>query len=67
MNKSSPTSSGGIVLFKMMFIVLFVGKVFEIGAVADWSWWLITAPLWAPTLLVLSVTAVFLLLAYVLD
>lgn len=35
-------------LFGTMFLILFTLKLAEIGAVATWSWWLVTAPLWAP-------------------
>jgi len=48
-------SSGGIGIFGLMFVALFVGKVFEIGAVASWSWWWITAPLWGPIAFVIVV------------
>lgn len=30
----------------IMFLILFTLKVAEVGAVASWSWWLVTAPLW---------------------
>lgn len=35
-------------LFGIMFLILFTLKLAEIGAVATWSWWAVTAPLWAP-------------------
>ena len=53
-NGNTAAASGGIGIFGMMFIALFVGKIFEIGAVGSWSWWLITAPLWGPGALVLA-------------
>ena len=39
----------------MTFIVFLVLKLAEYGPVADWSWWLVTAPLWAPAGIVLSI------------
>lgn len=32
----------------MVFIVFLILKLAEYGPVAAWSWWAITAPLWAP-------------------
>lgn len=32
-----------------MFLVLLFLKLGEFGIVANWSWWWITSPLWAPT------------------
>ena len=48
-------------LMSVMFIILFVMKVFELGAVANWSWWLITAPIWAPLTLSLTVSLLMVL------
>lgn len=39
-------------LFGIVFVVLLVLKLAEIGAVAAWSGWAVTAPLWAPWLVV---------------
>ena len=47
-NSAAAAGSSGIGIFGLMFIVLFAGKVFDLGAVASWSWWWITAPLWGP-------------------
>jgi len=52
------TSSGGIGTLGMMFIALFVGKIFAIDPVATWSWWIITAPLWGIPALILGFVAV---------
>lgn len=43
---SNNTSSGGIGLCGMMFI-LFLGL--KITDNIDWSWWWVTAPLWGAT------------------
>jgi hypothetical protein len=48
MSDSSSTSSGGIGICGMTFIVFLVLKLAEYGPVASWSWWYITAPLWGP-------------------
>lgn len=52
-NKQGVT--GGTNLFTLL-LVLFVGlKLAGIGAVADWSWWWVLSPFWAPLLGVLLV------------
>ena len=33
-------------LIEIVFLVLLVLKLAGIGAVAAWSWWWVTAPLW---------------------
>jgi len=45
---STNSNSGGIGIFGMTFI-LFLGL--KITGYIDWSWWLITAPLWGGFLL----------------
>lgn len=43
--------SGGIGLFGLMFIVMFALKL---AGVINISWWLVTAPLWAPFLVAIA-------------
>ena len=46
----------GVGFCGLLFIVLFCLKVGVVETqVVGWSWWLITAPLWAPTAIALSV------------
>lgn len=35
-------------LWTLLFIIMFILKVLGVGAVANWSWWIVTAPLWIP-------------------
>lgn len=44
------TQNGGIGFFGLLFITFFVLKL---TSVISWSWWWITAPLWAPALVAL--------------
>lgn len=48
MSSNSKTTGGGISFFGIVFLILMTLKLAEIGEVADWSWWLITLPLWGP-------------------
>lgn len=49
-------------LFGTLFIIMFIMKVLGIGAVANWSWWWITAPLWGPVLVSLLILIVWLII-----
>ena len=42
------SSSGGVGLMELLFVAFLVLKLAKVGAVADWSWWWVTAPLWGP-------------------
>lgn len=52
------SQSGGIGVCGLMFIVFLMLKLAGIGVVAHWSWWWVTAPLWAPLAIVLCIAAV---------
>jgi transmembrane Fragile-X-F protein len=45
-------NSNGVGFFSLLFLVFLVLKLTR---VIDWSWWWVTAPLWAPMLAVLAV------------
>ena len=57
-------SSNGIGIGTVLFLIFLVLKLAEVGSVANWSWWWVTAPLWLPavaviiTLLVIGIIAV---------
>ena len=52
-------ASGGIGLFGLMFL-LFLGL--KLGGVINWSWWWVTAPLWGPLALGLSIFIIILII-----
>jgi hypothetical protein len=45
--------SGGIGIGSLVFLIFLVLKLAQIGVVATWSWWWITAPLWLPIVLLI--------------
>lgn len=45
-----------------LFIIFVLCKIFSIGPIAGWSWWLVFLPLYGPFLLVLSIGGVAFLL-----
>jgi hypothetical protein len=61
-NNKSIKSSPGVGLLGLTFIVFLALKLAGIGTVATWSWWLVTAPLWMPVAIALTIV---LILAFV--
>ena len=53
-------------LWTLLFIIMFVMKVLGIGAVATWSWWWVTAPLWGPIAISLLIVIGFLVTSFVI-
>ena len=49
--ESNTSTNGGIGFFTVLFFIFLVLKLTD---VITWSWWAVTAPLWAPTLLVVA-------------
>ena len=60
----SNTSSGGIGLFGMMFIVFLTLKL---TGYITWSWWWVTAPLWGGFAFVFLVGVIAFAVLYHLD
>ena len=52
---SENNNSGGYGLGVIIFIVFLILKLCKIGQVADWSWWWVTAPLWIPFCLAITI------------
>lgn len=57
MSKSS-SSSSGIGLGGVVFVVFLILKLARIGVVAEWSWWWVTSPLWIPLAVILVILIV---------
>ena len=55
------SKSNGIGVFGLTFIVFLVLKLAEIGQVATWSWWWVTAPLWMPFILGIAIVGIILI------
>lgn len=55
------TSKTGLGLGTILFLIFLVMKLAQIGLVASWSWWWVTAPLWIP----ISIIGGILLIAFV--
>ncbi len=55
MSNSSSSSSGGVSILDLLF-VLFVGL--KLGGLIDWSWWWVTVPLWGGVAIIVVILAV---------
>lgn len=53
------TSSNGIGLLGWSFIALLVLKLIPGTVVHDWSWWLVTLPLWIAPAVILAIVIPF--------
>ncbi len=45
---STNNTSKGLGVGTILFLIFLVLKLAQIGMVAHWSWWWVTAPLWIP-------------------
>lgn len=61
--ESSAAKSGGIGVMGLLGVVFITLKLLGITAVATWSWWWVTAPLWGGIALVLAVIALIFVFA----
>jgi hypothetical protein len=60
---SENRSSSGLGIGSILFLIFLTLKLAEIGPVQHWSWWLVTAPLWGPVIVV----GVFILIGIVIE
>ena len=54
-------SGNGIGIGTVLFLIFLTLKLAEVGQVATWSWWWVTAPLWVPIIIlgVVGLIAIF--------
>jgi len=62
MSDSGSSSSGGLGLCSVLFLIFLVLKL---TGVIGWSWWWITCPLWAGLALVFGVIGIIMLFALI--
>ena len=55
-NKQIPIFGSHIL--NILFLIFLVLKLAEIGPVANWSWWWVTAPLWAPVAALIAILVI---------
>lgn len=54
-------TSGGIGFFGLLTIAFIILKLTHI---IDWTWWLVVAPLWAPTVALFGIGIIVLIIAF---
>lgn len=64
---SENNNSGNVGLGVTIFIVFLILKLCKIGQVADWSWWWVTAPLWIPVCLAITILIIGLIISLLTD
>jgi membrane protein YdbS with pleckstrin-like domain len=52
------TTTGGLGIGTVLFLIFLTLKLAEVGPVAQWSWWWVTSPLWIPLALVGVIAAI---------
>ena len=55
MTDKQKTTSNGIGIGTVLFLIFLTLKLAEIGQVATWSWWWVTSPLWIPLVFVVAI------------
>jgi uncharacterized protein (DUF983 family) len=57
------TSSGGLGICGVTFIVFLILKLCD---VINWSWWWVTAPIWIPTVLFITICVVVFIVSFII-
>lgn len=58
MSDNKKTTTGGLGIGTVLFLIFLTLKLAEVGPVAQWSWWWVTSPLWIPLVLVGVIAAI---------
>jgi len=48
-------------------ILFFIFLILKLTNQIDWSWWMITAPLWLPLIAAIFISGLFCLIMYIID
>jgi len=67
MSDNQKSTSTGISISTALFLIFLVLKLAEIGQVATWSWWWVTAPLWIPVVVVVGVLLIAALIVTIVN
>jgi len=63
----SKKSNAGSHVLTILFLIFLTLKLANVGLVATWSWWWITAPLWVPVTIVLAISALIIIVQFIID
>lgn len=59
------TTSSGLGIGTILFLIFLTLKLAEIGPVQYWSWWWVTAPLWIPLGIGVGIMAIAIITAFI--
>ena len=62
-DQKTQAAGNGLGCGTVLFLILLTLKLAEVGQVKDWSWWWVTAPLWAPFVVAVVVVTLFVTIA----
>ena len=57
MTRNKQTGSAGFPILTILFLIFLTLKLAGIGAVATWSWWAVTSPLWGGAIVIITLIA----------
>jgi len=63
----SKKSNAGSHVLTILFLIFLTLKLANVGLVAAWSWWWVTAPLWVPVTIVLAISALIIIVQFIID
>lgn len=52
MTRNKQNGSAGFPILTILFLIFLTLKLAGVGTVATWSWWAVTSPLWAGSILI---------------
>lgn len=63
----SKKSNAGSHVLTILFLIFLTLKLANVGMVATWSWWWVTSPLWLPVTIVLTISALIIIVQFIID
>lgn len=63
----SKKSNAGSHVLTILFLIFLTLKLANVGRVATWSWWWVTSPLWLPVTIVLTISALIIIVQFIID
>jgi hypothetical protein len=59
------TTTGGLGIGTILFLIFLTLKLAEVGPVAEWSWWWVISPLWIPFALIGVIVSIVFVIAVI--
>lgn len=59
------TTSSGLGIGTILFLIFLTLKLAEIGPVQYWSWWWVTSPLWIPLGIGVGIIIIAIIIAFI--